>query len=34
VWGRQKVVTPVFADYEEKTKDIRQIPVVLLERRP
>ena len=33
VWERQKTLTPVFADYEEKTKNIRQIPVVLLERR-
>jgi deazaflavin-dependent oxidoreductase (nitroreductase family) len=33
VWERQKTLTPVFADYEEKTKGIRQIPVVLLERR-
>jgi deazaflavin-dependent oxidoreductase (nitroreductase family) len=33
VWERQKSPTPVFADYEEKTRDIRRIPVVLLERR-
>jgi deazaflavin-dependent oxidoreductase (nitroreductase family) len=33
VWQRQKILTPVFADYEEKTKNIRHIPVVLLERR-
>jgi deazaflavin-dependent oxidoreductase (nitroreductase family) len=33
VWERQKSLTPVFAQYEEKTKHIRQIPVVLLERR-
>jgi deazaflavin-dependent oxidoreductase (nitroreductase family) len=34
VWERQKTETTVFAAYEEKTKDIRQIPVVLLESRP
>jgi deazaflavin-dependent oxidoreductase (nitroreductase family) len=33
VWERQKLLTPVFADYEDKTKGIRHIPVVLLERR-
>jgi deazaflavin-dependent oxidoreductase (nitroreductase family) len=33
VWQRQKSLTPVFTDYEEKTKNIRHIPVVLLEGR-
>ena len=33
VWQRQKRLTPVFTDYEERTKNIRHIPVVLLERR-
>ena len=32
VWSRQKTVMPGFAEYEEKSKDFRQIPVVLLER--
>jgi deazaflavin-dependent oxidoreductase (nitroreductase family) len=32
VWERQKSLTPVFAEYEEKAKESRQIPVVLLER--
>jgi hypothetical protein len=32
VCERQKSLTPVFADYGEKTKDIRPISVVLLER--
>jgi deazaflavin-dependent oxidoreductase (nitroreductase family) len=34
VWERQRTVTPVFADYEQKKKGIRQIPVVPLETRP
>lgn len=33
VWERQKHLTPVFSDYEEKTKGTRRIPVILLERR-
>ncbi|HEX4863356.1 MAG TPA: nitroreductase family deazaflavin-dependent oxidoreductase [Acidimicrobiales bacterium] len=33
VWERQKVVMPGFADYEKNTSGIRDIPVVLLERR-
>jgi len=33
IWGRQKQLMPGFADYEEKTEGIRQIPVLLLERR-
>jgi deazaflavin-dependent oxidoreductase (nitroreductase family) len=33
IWGRQKQLMPGFAEYEEKTEGIRQIPVVLLERR-
>jgi deazaflavin-dependent oxidoreductase (nitroreductase family) len=32
VWSKQKESMAVFADYEEKTKGIREIPVVLLER--
>jgi len=31
VWERQKELTPGVADYEEKTKGLRQIPVILLE---
>lgn len=33
VWEPQKKAMPGFADYEEKTRGIREIPVVLLERR-
>ena len=33
IWERQKAVMPGFAEYEEKAKGIREIPVVLLERR-
>lgn len=33
IWERQKKLMPGFADYEEKVKGIREIPVVLLERR-
>jgi deazaflavin-dependent oxidoreductase (nitroreductase family) len=33
IWERQKQLMPGFAEYEEKAKDERQIPVVLLERR-
>ncbi|MGH9065962.1 MAG: nitroreductase family deazaflavin-dependent oxidoreductase [Acidimicrobiales bacterium] len=32
IWERQKQAYPGFADYEAKTRDIRTIPVVLLER--
>jgi deazaflavin-dependent oxidoreductase (nitroreductase family) len=32
LWEQQKQATPVFAEYEAKTS--RQIPVVVLERRP
>lgn len=32
VWEKQKQLMPGFADYEEKTEGIRDIPVVLLER--
>jgi deazaflavin-dependent oxidoreductase (nitroreductase family) len=31
IWERQKRDWPAFADYEEKTKGIREIPVVVLE---
>ncbi len=34
IWDRQKQLMPGFAEYEDKTEGIRQIPVVLLERRP
>jgi deazaflavin-dependent oxidoreductase (nitroreductase family) len=34
VWEHQKRLLPVFAEYEEKTKGIRQIPIILLERPP
>jgi deazaflavin-dependent oxidoreductase (nitroreductase family) len=33
IWERQKRDWPGFADYEEKTKGIREIPVVVLDRR-
>ena len=33
IWEKQKKLTPGFAEYEEKTKGIREIPVILLERR-
>ena len=33
IWARQKEAMPGFADYEEKAKGSRQIPVILLERR-
>lgn len=33
IWERQKALMANFAEYEEKTKGIREIPVVLLERR-
>ena len=32
IWTKQKQVMPGFAEYEEKTKGIREIPVVILER--
>jgi deazaflavin-dependent oxidoreductase (nitroreductase family) len=31
IWERQKTQMPGFAEYEEKTKGIREIPVLLLE---
>ena len=31
IWEKQKHDVPGFADYEEKTKGIREIPVVVLE---
>jgi deazaflavin-dependent oxidoreductase (nitroreductase family) len=33
IWKKQKELMPGFADYEKKTTGIREIPVVLLERR-
>ena len=33
IWERQKELMPGFAEYEEKARGIREIPVVLLERR-
>lgn len=32
IWERQKRDWPGFADYEEKTQGIREIPVVILDR--
>jgi deazaflavin-dependent oxidoreductase (nitroreductase family) len=32
VWSKQKELMPGFAEYEQKTKGIREIPVVLFER--
>lgn len=32
IWERQKHDWPGFADYEEKTKGIREIPVVVLDK--
>jgi deazaflavin-dependent oxidoreductase (nitroreductase family) len=32
IWERQKGDWPGFADYDEKTKGIREIPVVVLEK--
>ena len=32
IWTKQKERMPGFAEYEEKTKGIRDIPVILLER--
>jgi hypothetical protein len=32
IWERQKADWPGFAEYEEKTREIREIPVVVLER--
>jgi deazaflavin-dependent oxidoreductase (nitroreductase family) len=31
IWSKQKQDYPGFAEYEDKTKDIRTIPVVILE---
>lgn len=33
VWEKQKQLMPGFAEYDEKVKGIREIPVILLERR-
>jgi deazaflavin-dependent oxidoreductase (nitroreductase family) len=33
IWEKQKGLMPGFADYEESARGIREIPVVLLERR-
>ena len=33
IWERQKRDWPAFAEYEEKTKRIREIPVLVLDRR-
>jgi deazaflavin-dependent oxidoreductase (nitroreductase family) len=33
IYARQKEAMPGFAEYEEKTRGVRTIPVVLLERR-
>lgn len=33
IWEKQKTLMPGFAEYEEKTRGIREIPVILLERR-
>jgi deazaflavin-dependent oxidoreductase (nitroreductase family) len=32
IWDRQKRDWPAFAEYEEKTRGIREIPVVVLEK--
>jgi len=32
IWERQKAEWPAFAEYEEKTRGIRQIPVIVLEK--
>ena len=32
IWSKQKQLMPGFAEYEEKTKGTREIPVVILER--
>ncbi len=34
IWEQQKRDWPGFADYEAKTKGIREIPVVVLEKKP
>jgi len=33
IFARQKGLMPGFAEYEEKTKGVREIPVIVLERR-
>ncbi len=33
IFDHQKVQMPGFAEYEEKTKGVREIPVIVLERR-
>ena len=32
IWSKQKQLMPGFADYEERAKGIREIPVLVLER--
>ncbi len=32
IWTKQKADYPGFADYEQKTKGVREIPVIVLER--
>jgi len=32
IWSKQKSDWPGFAEYEEKTKGVREIPVIVLER--
>jgi len=34
IWERQKADWPGFAEYDEKTRGIREIPVVVLEKTP
>ena len=34
IWEQQKRDWPGFAEYEEKTKGIREIPVVVLDKKP
>ena len=34
IWEQQKRDWPDFAEYEEKTKGIREIPVVVLDKKP
>jgi deazaflavin-dependent oxidoreductase (nitroreductase family) len=33
IWSKQKQAVPVFADYEQRSAGIREIPVILFERR-
>jgi deazaflavin-dependent oxidoreductase (nitroreductase family) len=34
IWSKQKIDRPGFADYEERTKATREIPVMILEKTP